>query len=95
MNKNHANPKNFEEKASVNLNEAKSKIEATEASAKGKLAQAEGDAVKGLKKQRKTIDKKTKGIRAAGEADAARVKSEIQAGISEVKDSLQKVGAEL
>ena len=50
--------KAFEEKLSAQLQEAKSQIEGIEAHAKGKLAQAEIDAINGLKIKRQEIDKK-------------------------------------
>lgn len=77
ISRHHAEPKTFAEKVSAQLHEAKSQIEAIEASTKGKLAQAEVDAVKSLKTTRHEIEKKSQQLRTAGEAEAAQIKAEI------------------
>ena len=58
MSEQSAGIKAFEEKISAQLQEAKSKIDEIDARAKGKMAQAEIDAINSLKSKRQEIDKK-------------------------------------
>lgn len=95
MTRHHAEPKTFEEKVSAHLHEAKSQIEAIEESAKGKLAQADVDAINSLKTARHEIDKKSQQLKTAGEPDAARIKAEIDADMTKFKASLEQFGTKL
>jgi hypothetical protein len=95
LTKHHAKPKSFEETVSALLDETKSQIEAIEESTKGKLAQADADAIKSLRTTRHQIDKKSQELRTAGEADAARIKAEIEADMAKFKASLEQFGTKL
>ena len=95
MSRHHAEPKTFEEKVSAHLHEAKSQIEAIEASAKGKLAQADVDAINSLKTQRQEIDKKSQHLKTSGEAKAAQIKAEIEADIAKFNAAVEQFGAKL
>ena len=90
MSKHQAEPKTFEEKVSAQLHEANSQIEAIEARAKGKLAQAEVNAINGLKTMRREIDKKSQDLKTSGEAKAAQIKAEIEADLAKFKASLEQ-----
>ena len=95
MSRHHVEPKTFEEKVSSHLHEAKSQIEAIEASAKGELAQAEVDAVKSLKKQRHEIEKKSQDLKTSGDGKAAQIKAEIEADIAKFNAAVEQFGAKL
>lgn len=84
--------KAFEEKLGAQLREAKSQIDGIEARAKGKMAQAEIDAINGLKTQSQEIEKKRQDLKASGEAKAAQLKSEIEADMAKLKTSLEQFG---
>ena len=90
MSKHHAEPKSFEEKISAQLHEANSHLEAIESGAKGKLAQAEVDAINSLKTMRREIDKKSQDLKSSGDTKAAQIKAEIEAGLAKFKASLEQ-----
>jgi hypothetical protein len=87
--------KAFEEKISAQLQEAQSKIDGIEAQAKGKMAQAEIDAINSLKTKRQEIDKKGQDLKTSGEAKAAQLKAEIEADMAKFKASLDQFGAKV
>jgi vacuolar-type H+-ATPase subunit H len=95
MNGQSATIKAFEEKLSAQLQEAKSQIDGIEARAKGKMAQAEIDAINGLKTQRQEIEKKRQDLKTSGEAKAAQLKSEIEADMARFKTSLDQLGTKV
>lgn len=87
--------KAFEEKVSAQLQEAKSKIDGIEAQAKGKLAQAEIDAINSFKVKRQEIDKKRQDLKTSGEGKAAQIKAEIEADMAKFKASLDQFGTKV
>lgn len=95
MSRHHVEPKTFEEKVSAHLHDAKSQIEAIEASAKGELAQAEVDAINSLKKQRQEIEKKSQDLKTSGQERAAQIKAEIEADIAKFNAAVERFGAKL
>lgn len=95
MNGQSATMKAFEEKLSAQLQEAKSQIDGIEARAKGKMAQAEIDAINGLKTQRQEIEKKRQDLKTSGDAKAAQLKSEIEADMAKFKTSLDQLGTKV
>jgi hypothetical protein len=95
MNGQSATMKAFEEKLSAQLQEAKSQIDGIEARAKGKMAQAEIDAINGLKTQRQEIEKKRQDLKTSGEAKAAQLKSEIETDMAKFKTSLDQLGTKV
>jgi hypothetical protein len=95
MNGQSATIKAFEEKLSAQLQEAKSQIDGIEARAKGKMAQAEIDTIKGLKTQSQEIEKKRQDLKTSGEAKAAQLKSEIEADMAKFKTSLDQLGTKV
>ena len=95
MSKRHAEPKTFEEKVSAHLHEAKSQIEAIEASTTGELAQAEADAIKSLKKQRREIKKKVQDLRTSSEGKATQLKAEIETDMAKFRSSLEQFGTKV
>jgi hypothetical protein len=95
VSRHHVEPKTFEEKVSAQLHEAKSQIESIEASAKGKLAQAEIDAISSLKTTRHEIDKKSRELKTAGEARAAQIRAEIEADLAKFNAEVQQFGSKL
>jgi len=95
MNEQSATIKAFEERLSAQLQEAKSQIDGIEGRAKGKMAQAEIDAINGLKTQRQEIEKKRQDLKTSGEAKAAQLKSEIEADMAKFKTSLDRLGTKV
>ena len=95
MNEQSATIKAFEEKLSAQLQEAKSQIDGIEGRTKGKMAQAEIDAINGLKTQRQEIEKKRQYLKTSGEAKAAQLKSEIEADMAKFKTSLDQLGTKV
>jgi hypothetical protein len=95
MNEQSATIKAFEEKISAQLQEAKSKIEEIEAKTKGKLAQADIDAINALKTNRQEIDKKRQDLKTSGEAKAAQIKAEIESDLTKFKTSLDQFGTKV
>ncbi len=77
------------------MEEAKSKIDEIDARAKGKMAQAEIDAINSLKSKRQEIDKKHQDLKTSGEAKAAQIKAEIEADMPKFKASLDQFGAKV
>jgi len=92
VSKHHAEPKTFEEKVNAQLHEAKSQIDAIEAGGKGKLAQAEVNAINSLKTMRQEIDKKSQDLKTSGEEKATQIKAEIEADLAKFKASLEQFG---
>lgn len=95
MNEQSAQIKAFEEKVSAQLQEAKTQIEGIEARAKGTMAQAEIDALNGIKTKRQEIDKKRQDLKTSGEAKAAQLRAEIEADVAKLKVSLDQFGAKV
>jgi len=93
VSKHQAEPKTFAEKVSAQLQEAKSQIEALEASAKGKLGQAEIAAINDLKTKSQEIDKKSQDLKTTGEAKAAQLKAEIDADLAKFKAAAEQLSA--
>ncbi len=91
MSKHQAEPKTFAEKVSAQLQEAKSQIEALEASAKGTLGQAEIAAINDLKTKSQEIDKKSQDLKTAGETKAAQLKAEIDADLAKFKAAAEQL----
>ena len=94
---NSAEIKAYQMKISAQLQEAKAVISEFEAHAKGKLAQAELDAIAQLRSKQKEIDKKLHhDLKATGAIAAARkVESDIGAEMTKFKDSLNKLSAKI
>ena len=95
MSEQSAGTKAFEEKVSAQLQEAKSQIEGIEARAKGTMAQAEIDALNGLKAKRQEIDKKRQDLKTSGETKAAQLKADIEADMAKFKTSLDQLGTKV
>ena len=87
--------KAFEQKVSAQLQEAKAKIEEIEAHAKGKLAQAELDAIKGFNAKRQEIEKKRQELKTAGQAKEAQVRAEIESDIAKLKTSVDQFSTKI
>jgi hypothetical protein len=87
--------KAFEEKVNAQLQEAKAKIDEIEAHAKGKLAQAEIEAIKTFNVRRQEIEKKRQDLKTVGEAKAAQVRAEIESDIAKLKASLDQFSAKV
>ena len=82
--------KAFEEKVNAQLQEAKAKIDEIEAQAKGKVAQAEIDAIKGFHAKRQEIEKKRHELKTVGETKVAHVRAEIESDIAKLKTSVDQ-----
>ena len=95
MSEQSAGIKAFEEKVSAQLQEAKAKIDEIEAHAKGKVAQAEIDAIISLKTKRQEIEKKRQELKTSGEAKAAQIKAEIETDMARFKASLDQIGTKV
>ena len=91
----NAELKAFEEKVNAELQDAKSRLENLEKSFKGKMAQAEIDAINSFKTKRQEIDKKRQDLKASTNAAAAQIKAEIEAQIAKFKGSLEQFSSKL
>jgi len=87
--------KEFEAKVSAQLQEAKSKIAEIEAQTKGRLAQAQVDAINGFHVKRQEIEKKTQDLKTTTDAKAAQAQAEIQSDISQLKTSVDQFAAQV
>jgi hypothetical protein len=90
MSEQSAGIKAFEEKVSAQLQEAKSKIEGIEAEAKGRMAQAEIDAIKDFHAKRQEIEKKRQALNTMAEAKAAQARAEIESDLAKLKVSVDQ-----
>jgi hypothetical protein len=82
--------KAFGDKVDAELKDAKSRIENLEKSAKGKMAQAEIDAISSFKIKRQEIDRKSQDLKTSADSKAAQIKAEIEAEITKFKGSLEQ-----
>lgn len=87
--------KAYEEKVSAQLREAKAKIDEFQAHVKGKAAEAEVHAIDTLKTKQQEIEKKRQELKTAGEARAAQIKAEIDAGLANLKSSSEQLAAKI
>ena len=83
--------KAFEEKVSAELQAAKSQIETIEKNAKGKLQQAQIEAINAFKAWTQELDKKRQSLKTSAVAQAAQLKTEIEADIAKFKGSLAEL----
>jgi hypothetical protein len=92
--------KAYEEKIIAQLQQAKAQLGELEARAKGKMAQAEIDAINHLKAKRQEIEKKLQELKTVGDAKveqvkAEQVKAEIDAHVTKLKSSLAELATKL
>ena len=87
--------KQYEEKVSAQLQQAKSQLEQFEARAREKKAQAEIEAINALKTMRQEIDKKSRNLKTSGGAKAAQLKEEIETDMAKLKASLEEFGTKV
>jgi hypothetical protein len=87
--------KAFEHKLTAQLDEAKAEIEKLQAHGKGKVAQAEIDAIHRLREKRLEIEKRHHELKTAGEARAAQLKAEIEAEMTKFKASLDQLASKV
>ncbi len=87
--------KAYEEKISAQLQQAKAQLGELEASAKGKMAQAEIDTINHLKTKQQEIDKKRQDLKTTGDAKVEQVKAEIDAEVAKLKTSLAELATKL
>lgn len=85
----------FEEKIYAQLQDAKAKLEKLEAAAKGKLAQAEIDAMNHLKTKRLEIEKQRQELKTAAAAKADQIKAEIESEMPRFKEALDRLHAKV
>ena len=83
--------KSFEDKVYAQLQEAKAQLEKLEATAKGKIAQAEVDALNALKTRRQEIEKKQQELKTAAAGKVAQLKTEIESEAAKFKESLNQL----
>jgi hypothetical protein len=87
--------KAYEEKVSAQLQQAKAQLGELESRAKGKMAQAEIDAITHLKSKHHEIDKKRQDLKTVSDAKAGQVKAEIDADVAKLKTSLSDLATKL
>jgi hypothetical protein len=94
---NNAEVKAYQEKVDAQLHEAKAMLDGIHAHAKGKLAQAEIDAISRLRTQHREIEQKLhQNLKTTGEvAVAAKVKTDMDAEIAKFKASLDQLAAKV
>ena len=92
---NVAEVKAYQDKVNAQLHEAKALLEGFEAHAKGKLAQSQIDVISRLKTKHQEIEKKAQhDLKTTGEvAIAAKTKSDIDAEIAKLRDSITQLAA--
>ena len=83
-----ATTKAYEEKINGQLQQIKAQIGEFEASARGKMAQAEIDTINQLKTKHQEIERKRQDLKTAAGQKAEQVKAEIDAGVTKLKTSL-------
>jgi len=79
----------YEDKIAAQIHAANVHIDEFEAAAKPKRAQAEIDAINGLKSARKNIERKLVDLSTAADAQVARAKADIDKAIAAFQSSLQ------
>lgn len=89
--------KAYEEKITSQLEQAKAKLHEYEAYFKGKKADAEIEAIRGLRAAQLEIEKKSKELKAVGssftDAKSAQIKAEIDAAIANVNTKLAQLSS--
>jgi hypothetical protein len=83
--------KAYEEQISARLQQAKAQLGEVEASAKGKMAQAEIDTINRLKAKHQEIDKKRQDLKTVGDAKVEQVKAEIDADVANLRTSVAQL----
>ena len=83
--------KAYEEQISARLQQAKAQLGEVEASAKGKMAQAEIDTINRLKAKHQEIDKKRQNLKTVGDAKVEQVKAEIDADVANLRTSVAQL----
>lgn len=87
--------KAYEEKITAQLQQGKGQLAELEASAKGKVAQAEINLIHDLKTRHREIDKKLHELKTTGDANAEQIKAEIDANVAKLKSSLTELASKL
>jgi hypothetical protein len=82
--------KQYEEKISAQLQQARAQLEVFEARAKEMKGQAEIEAVKALNATKRSIDEKHRQLQTAAGAKASQIKAEIDAAMPAFKTSLEQ-----
>jgi hypothetical protein len=85
--------KAYGEKISAQLQQVKSQIEAFEGRAKGKMAQAEIEAINHLKTNQHEIEKKRQELKTSDGTNVDQIKSEIDAEVAKLRTSLEQFAA--
>lgn len=88
--------KAYEEKIASQLEQAKAKLQEYEAYFKGKKADAEIEAIRGLRTAQFNIEKKSKELKTVGAAVAeAKIKAEIDAALADVNAKLAQLSSKV
>jgi hypothetical protein len=87
--------KAYEDKVNAQLQQVKAQLGEFEAHAKGKMSQAEIDAINRLKSKHQEIDKKRQDLKTVSDAKVSQVKAEIDAEVAKLKTSLADLGTRL
>lgn len=95
MNTVSAELKQYEEKIAGQLDQARAQLERLEARAREKKAQTEIDAVNSIKAMKLKLEEQHQQLRTTSGENAAKVKSEIDAGMIKLKTGLEQVTARL
>lgn len=95
MSEQSAAGKQFEEKINTQMQDAKARLDALEARAKEKNAQAEIATINNLKAKKQEINAKLQDLKKSGEAKAAQVKPEIDADVAKIKTALDQLSSKL
>ena|SRR5579859_3882518 len=95
MNTQNVTAKAYEEKIGAQLQQAKAQLGELEASAKGKMAQAEIDTINHLKTKQQEIDKKRQDLKTTADAKVEQVKAEIDTELAKLKTSLGELATKL
>jgi hypothetical protein len=87
--------KAYEEKINAQLQQAKAQLAELEARGKGRMSQAEIDAIHHLKTKHQEIEKKHRDLKTIGGAKVEQVKAELDAEVAKLKASLAELTTKL
>ena len=90
-----AKAQSFEDTIAAQMRNAKAKLDLLAEKAKGKGAQAQAAAVKGLSTAKQHIDQKVQDLKTTNEQHRARAKADIAADVATFKASIDKLAGSL
>lgn len=87
--------KAYQDKVTAQVEQVKAKLHELEAHFKGKKADAEIEAIRGLRTAQQDIEKKRNELKTVGEAKAAQIKAEIDAALANINARLEQLSSKV